>query len=136
MGWVHSAFFYALYLFTKLCTPKQNLSKYVNVVCDGSPSRIRSILLISLGITTLPKSSILLTKPLAVPKIVRRSCSSLTILTATLPYARCIVHRTRSRRHQLLSYIHFSLIYKLCCYYLYFWEKYTARFTFETEYAI
>ena len=26
----------------------------------------------------------------------------------------------------LLSYIHFSLNYKLCCYYLYLWEKYTA----------
>ena len=22
----------------------------------------------------------------------------------------------------------------MCCYYLYFWKKYTARFTFETEY--
>ncbi len=31
---IHSAFFYDLYLFTKLCTPKQNLSKSVNVdVC-------------------------------------------------------------------------------------------------------
>ena len=34
----------------------------------------------------------------------------------------------------LLSYIHFSLNYKLCCYYLYLWEKYTASFTFEMKY--
>lgn len=37
----------------------------VNVVSDGSPSRMRIVLLISLGITTLPKSSILLTIPVA-----------------------------------------------------------------------
>ena len=30
----------------------------------------------------------------------------------------------------LLSYIHFSLNYKLCCYYLYFEEIYTARIYF------
>ena len=98
-----------LYLSTTLCIATQNRSIGVNVVSRGSPSRILKVLRISLGLTTLPKSSILLTIPLAVPKIVRRACSSLTILTATLPYARCIVHRTRSRRHQLLSYISFSL---------------------------
>ena len=37
----------------------------VNVVCDGSPSRIRSVRRISLGMTTRPSSSILLTMPVA-----------------------------------------------------------------------
>ena len=44
---------------------KQKHSQPVNVVCDGSPSRIRRVLLISLGITILPKSSTLLTMPVA-----------------------------------------------------------------------
>ena len=44
---------------------KQNFSLGVNVICDGSPSRIRIVLRISLGITTLPRSSILLTIPVA-----------------------------------------------------------------------
>lgn len=42
-----------------------SLSKTPNVVCGGSPSRIRSVLRISFGITTRPKSSILLTIPVA-----------------------------------------------------------------------
>ena len=37
----------------------------VNVVSNGSPSRMRIVLLISLGMTTLPRSSILLTIPVA-----------------------------------------------------------------------
>ena len=45
----------------------QNLSIGVNVVCEGSPSRILRVLLISLGITILSKSSTLLTIPVAVP---------------------------------------------------------------------
>ena len=36
---------------------KQNTSHCVNDVCNGSPSRMRSVLLISLGMTILPKSS-------------------------------------------------------------------------------
>ncbi len=36
-----------------------------NVVCDGSPSRMRRVRRISLGMTTLPRSSILLTMPVA-----------------------------------------------------------------------
>ena len=44
---------------------KQNLSSGVNIVSVGSPSRIRIVLLISFGITTLPRSSILLTIPVA-----------------------------------------------------------------------
>lgn len=42
-----------------------SLSACVTVVSKGSPSRIRIVLLISLGITTLPRSSILLTIPVA-----------------------------------------------------------------------
>ncbi len=91
-----------------------NLSQSVNVVCKGSPSRIRIVLLISLGITTRPRPSILLTFPLAVPD------SALTLIvaqssTAALRFARCITHRVRSQPHLLLSYMHFSLNYKLCC---------------------
>jgi len=37
----------------------------VNVVSVGSPSRMRMVRLISFGMTTLPKSSILLTIPVA-----------------------------------------------------------------------
>ena len=54
-----------LYLSTTLCIAIQNLSKSVNVVCDGSPSLILIVLLISFGITTRPRSSILLTIPVA-----------------------------------------------------------------------
>ena len=48
-----------------LCIVQQNLSLGVNVVHEGSPSRMRRILLISLGITILPKSSTLRTIPVA-----------------------------------------------------------------------
>ena len=43
----------------------QNLSIGVNVVSRGSPSRILRVLLISLGITIRPRSSTLLTMPVA-----------------------------------------------------------------------
>lgn len=43
----------------------QNLSIGVNVVYEGSPSRILKVLLISLGITILPRSSTRLTIPVA-----------------------------------------------------------------------
>ena len=43
----------------------QNLSIGVNVVSKGSPSRILRVLLISLGITIRPRSSTLLTMPVA-----------------------------------------------------------------------
>ena len=59
----HSAF--SLYLCTTLCIAQQKRSKGVNVVSKGSPSLILIVLLISFGITTLPKSSILLTIPVA-----------------------------------------------------------------------
>ena len=43
----------------------KNRATGVNDVSVGSPSRILIVLLISLGITTLPRSSILLTIPVA-----------------------------------------------------------------------
>ena len=63
--------------FTTLCIAKQNLSIGVNVVSEGSPSRLGRVLLISLGITILPKSSTLLTIPVAVPDICLRRRRSL-----------------------------------------------------------
>ena len=51
--------------FARSSIPKQNISHHVHVICDGSPSRIRSVRRISFGMTTLPKSSILLTMPVA-----------------------------------------------------------------------
>ena len=53
------------HLFDRSSMAKQNLSHGDNVVSDGSPSRIRMVRRISLGITTLPRSSILLTIPVA-----------------------------------------------------------------------
>ena len=44
---------------------KQNLSHRVNAVCNGSPSRMRMVRRISLGMTTRPRSSILRTIPVA-----------------------------------------------------------------------
>ena len=45
--------------------PKQNFSHGVNVVCDGSPSRLSRVRRISLGITTRPRSSMHRTIPVA-----------------------------------------------------------------------
>ena len=58
---IHSA----VILCARLCIAQQNLSIGVNVVSKGAPSRILSVLLISFGITILPKSSTLLTMPVA-----------------------------------------------------------------------
>ena len=63
-------FFVAMYNYhplrlAKSNIPKQNFSLGVNDICDGSPSRIRIVRRISLGITTLPRSSIRLTIPVA-----------------------------------------------------------------------
>ena len=44
---------------------KSSFSLCVNVISDGSPSRMRIVLRISLGMTTLPRSSIRLTIPVA-----------------------------------------------------------------------
>ena len=52
-------------LLAKSFIAKQNISHRANVICDGSPSRMRSVRRISFGITTRPSSSILLTMPVA-----------------------------------------------------------------------
>ena len=52
-------------LFDSSSIANMNLFSDINVVSRGSPSRIRMVLLISLGITTLPRSSILRTIPVA-----------------------------------------------------------------------
>ena len=52
-----------------LCIAQQNLSIGVNVVYEGSPSRILRVLRISLGITIRPRSSTRRTIPVAVPDI-------------------------------------------------------------------
>ena len=57
--------FFQILLYT-LCIAQQNLSIGVNVVSKGLPSRLGRVRRISLGITVLPKSSILLTKPVMV----------------------------------------------------------------------
>ena len=44
---------------------KQYFSHRVNDVCNGSPSRIRRVLLISFGMTILPRSSTRRTMPVA-----------------------------------------------------------------------
>ena len=52
-------------LLAKSSIAKQNVSHCVNAVCNGSPSRIRSVRRISFGITTRPRSSIRRTMPVA-----------------------------------------------------------------------
>lgn len=52
-------------LFAKSNIEKQYFSHRVNDVCNGSPSRIRSVLRISLGITIRPRSSTRRTMPVA-----------------------------------------------------------------------
>ena len=59
--WVHSA----VVLCIRLFIAQQNLSIGVIVVSKGSPSLILRVLLISLGITIQPRSSTLLTMPVA-----------------------------------------------------------------------
>ena len=52
-------------LFDKPISAYTNRKTGVNVVCSGSPSRIRIVRRISFGITTRPRSSIRLTIPVA-----------------------------------------------------------------------
>ena len=53
------------HLFDRSSMAKQNLSHRANVICDGSPSRIRRVRRISFGMTIRPRSSIRLTIPVA-----------------------------------------------------------------------
>ena len=52
-------------LLAKSNIEKQYFSHRVNDVCNGSPSRIRRVLLISFGMTILPRSSTRRTMPVA-----------------------------------------------------------------------
>ena len=45
------------HLFDRSSIAKQNLSHRANVICDGSPSRIRRVRRISFGMTIRPRSS-------------------------------------------------------------------------------
>ena len=56
---------FKLHRFSSSSIAAQQESNRVHVVNNGSPSRIRMVRRISLGITTLPRSSILLTIPVA-----------------------------------------------------------------------
>ena len=52
-------------LLAKSPIAKQNCSHRANVICDGSPSRMRRVRRISLGMTTRPRSSMRRTIPVA-----------------------------------------------------------------------
>ena len=58
-------FSYEKVLLSRFPTAQANLSLAVNDVNSGSPSRIRSVLRISLGMTILPRSSTRRTIPVA-----------------------------------------------------------------------
>lgn len=58
-------YYFHPFRFAKSSIAKQNLSHCVNAVCSGSPSRIRRVRRISLGITTRPRSSMRRTIPVA-----------------------------------------------------------------------
>ena len=58
-------YYYPPRLLAKSNIEKQYTSHCVNDVCNGSPSRIRSVLRISLGITIRPRSSTRRTMPVA-----------------------------------------------------------------------
>lgn len=58
-------YYYHPRLLAKSNIEKQNTSHRVNDVCNGSPSRMRRVLLISFGMTILPRSSTRRTMPVA-----------------------------------------------------------------------
>ncbi len=63
-----------------------------NTVSCGSPSRIRSVRRISLGITTLPNSSILRTMPVARTNCSLLHCSSFSRAASASSASRGILH--------------------------------------------
>ena len=65
----------------------QNAYSCVNVICNGSPSLIRIVRLISFGITTLPRSSILLTIPVAFILILLYILCEFSLLSWLTPIA-------------------------------------------------
>ena len=58
-------YYYHPRLLAKSNIEKQYFSHRVNDVCNGSPSRMRRVLLISFGMTILPRSSTRRTMPVA-----------------------------------------------------------------------
>ena len=103
-----------LYLSTILCIAQQNLSIGVNVVSEESPSRMRRVLLISLGMTILPKSSTRRTMPVA-----------FIFLSPLKTFRRGGVSPTAGRENRPLHFrrdargrVSLQSFYKLRCYYL------------------
>ena len=72
------------HLFPSSSIAKQNCSHRANVICDGSPSRIRMVRRISLGITTRPRSSIRRTIPVAF--IYKNSLLHLVVLLLSVKF--------------------------------------------------
>ena len=70
---------------------KQNCSHRANVICDGSPSRMRRVRRISFGMTTRPRSSMRRTMPVA---FISKSPLS-------VKYYKAIVCRRREIMHEL-----------------------------------
>ena len=64
-GFHHRYVQFQPHLFARSSIPKQKRSHDPNVICDGSPSRIRMVRRISLGMTTRPRSSMRRTIPVA-----------------------------------------------------------------------
>ncbi len=62
--------------FDRSIIPTQNLFHHSNVIRDGSPSRIRIVRRISLGITTRPRSSMRRTIPVAFMVFLLRSAAA------------------------------------------------------------
>ena len=124
----------SLYRFKTPRAAIANFSSSVNELSNGSPSRMRMVRRISFGYNHSTK---------VVDSSHNSCCGARNFfrsLFASLNFDRCHSFLLASsatgsarKRPLLLSYIHFSLNYKLCCYYLYFWKKYTARFTFEMK---
>ena len=79
------------HLFDRSSIAKQNLSHRANVICDGSPSRMRRVRRISFGMTTRPRSSMRRTMPVA---FISKSPLS-------VKYYKAIVCRRREIMHEL-----------------------------------
>ena len=108
-----------LYRFKILCTAIANFSSSVNELSSGSPSRIRIVLLISFGITTLPRSSILLTIPVAFMLLFHafsvRSFAESCFLKTSLPEPNARTHNDSKFAKYLHCYcLHLANFYAHC----------------------
>ena len=79
---------------------KQNLSHRTNVIRDGSPSRIRSVRRISLGMTTRPRSSMRRTIPVA---FISRSPLSIGCACSLCRFWENMRRRASARRHPFFT---------------------------------